>query len=67
MDHVNLLRFHKHNYRKGKGIVGDWKNSLVNEHLDIFRGRPGSNPTWKHWAIRRFRFSTHATTRPIRS
>jgi len=37
MDHVNLLRFHKHNYRKGKGIVGDWKNSLVNEHLDIFR------------------------------
>lgn len=37
MDHVNLLRFHKHNYRKGKGIVGDWKNSLVNEHMDIFR------------------------------
>lgn len=37
MDHLNLLRFHKHNYRKGKGIVGDWKNSLVNEHLDIFR------------------------------
>jgi hypothetical protein len=37
MDHVNLLRFHKHNYRNGKGIVGDWKNSLVNEHLDIFR------------------------------
>ncbi len=37
MDHVNLLRYHKHNYRKGKGIIGDWKNSLVNEHLDIFR------------------------------
>jgi hypothetical protein len=37
MDHVNLLRFHKHNYRKGKGIVGDWKNSLVNEHMDVFR------------------------------
>jgi hypothetical protein len=37
MDHVNLLHYHKHNYRKGKGIVGDWKNSLVNEHLDIFR------------------------------
>jgi hypothetical protein len=37
MDHVNLLRFHKHNYRRGHGIVGDWKNSLVNEHLDIFR------------------------------
>lgn len=37
MDHVNLLRFHKHNYRKGKGIVGDWNNSLVNEHMDVFR------------------------------
>lgn len=37
MDHVNLLRFHKHNYRRGRGIVGDWKNSLVNEHLDVFR------------------------------
>ncbi|HEY1735522.1 MAG TPA: sulfotransferase domain-containing protein [Methylovirgula sp.] len=37
MDHVNTLQFHKHNYRKGKGIVGDWKNSLINEHMDIFR------------------------------
>jgi Sulfotransferase domain len=37
MDHVNLLHHHKHNYRHGKGIVGDWKNSLVNEHMNIFR------------------------------
>ena len=37
MDHVNLLEFHKHNYRRGKGIVGDWKNSLVNEHMELFR------------------------------
>jgi hypothetical protein len=37
MDHVNLLRYHKHNYRRGRGIVGDWKNSLVREHIDIFR------------------------------
>ena len=37
MDHVNLLQYHKHNFRKGKGIVGDWKNSLVNEHMEIFR------------------------------
>lgn len=37
LDHVNLLRFHKHNYRRGKGIVGDWKNSLVNEHVEVFR------------------------------
>ena len=37
IDHKNLLEHHKHNYRRGKGIVGDWKNSLVNEHIDIFR------------------------------
>ncbi len=37
MDHKNLMRYHKHNYRKGKGIVGDWKNSLINEHMDLFR------------------------------
>ncbi len=37
MDHINLLQFHKHNYRHGKGIVGDWKNSLVNEHMELFR------------------------------
>ena len=37
MDHVNTLQHHKHNFRKGKGIVGDWKNSLVNEHFEILR------------------------------
>jgi hypothetical protein len=37
MDHINILQYHKHNYRSGKGIVGDWKNSLLNEHMDIFR------------------------------
>jgi hypothetical protein len=37
LDHVNLTGPHRHNYRRGKGIVGDWKNWLVNEHLDILR------------------------------
>ena len=37
LDHVNLPQFHKHNYRTGKGVVGDWKNSLINEHLELFR------------------------------
>jgi hypothetical protein len=37
MDHVNLTGPHRHNYRRGKGIVGDWRNWLVNEHLDILR------------------------------
>jgi hypothetical protein len=37
MDHVNTLEHHRHNYRAGKGIVGDWKNSLVQAHMDLFR------------------------------
>ena len=37
LDHKNLLLYHKHNYRKGKGIAGDWKNSLINEHMALFR------------------------------
>ncbi len=37
LDHVNLNGPHRHNYRRGKGIVDDWRNCLVNEHLDILR------------------------------
>ena len=37
MDHQNTLQYHKHNFRRGKGIVGDWKNSLVNEHFEVLR------------------------------
>lgn len=37
MDHVNTMEHHKHNFRQGKGIVGDWKNSLVQAHMDLFR------------------------------
>ena len=37
LDHVNLTGPHQHNYRRGKGIVDDWKNWLVNEHLDVIR------------------------------
>jgi hypothetical protein len=37
LDHVNLTQAHKHNYRPGAGIVGDWKRWVVNEHLDIAR------------------------------
>jgi hypothetical protein len=35
LDHLNLTGAHKHNYRRGKGKVGDWRNSLVNEHLEL--------------------------------
>lgn len=35
LDHLNLTGSHKHNFRKGKGQVGDWRNSLVNEHLEL--------------------------------
>jgi hypothetical protein len=37
IDHVNLTGAHLHNYRRGKGIVGDWTNWIVNEHLEMFR------------------------------
>lgn len=37
MDHVNLNGPHKHNFRRGKGKVNDWKNWLVNEHIEILK------------------------------
>jgi len=37
LDHVNLTGDHRHNYRAGKGIVGDWRNWLTNHHLEILR------------------------------
>jgi Sulfotransferase domain len=37
LDHRNLTGHHHHNYRAGKGIVGDWRNWLTNHHLDILR------------------------------
>jgi hypothetical protein len=37
LDHVNLTQAHKHNYRPGAGVVGDWKRWVINEHLDIAR------------------------------
>ncbi len=37
LDHVNLTQAHKHNYRPGAGVVGDWKKWVVNEHLEIAR------------------------------
>ncbi len=37
LDHVNLTGAHKHNYRQGKGLVGDWRNWITNRHLDIIR------------------------------
>lgn len=35
--HVNLTGAHKHNFRKGGGKPGDWKNWITNRHLDIMR------------------------------
>lgn len=37
MDHKNTLLYHLHNFRENKGIVGDWQNNLVNEHVDLFK------------------------------
>lgn len=35
--HRNLTGAHQHNFRSGKGIVGDWKNWMTNRHLEIIR------------------------------
>lgn len=37
LDHINLTGAHLHNYRRGKGVVGDWKNWMTNAHLEIIR------------------------------
>ena len=37
LDHINLTGHHQHDYRAGKGVVGDWRNWLTNQHMDILR------------------------------
>ena len=37
LDHVNLTGAHKHNYRRGHGIVGGWRRWLTNAHLGMIR------------------------------
>lgn len=36
LDHRNLPKYHLFNFRKGHGIVGEWKQRLTNHHLAIF-------------------------------
>jgi len=36
LDHKNLPKHHLFNFRKGHGIVGEWKKRLTNHHLKIF-------------------------------
>lgn len=35
IDHRNLTRYHKHSFRRG--LKDDWKNSITNTHLEIFK------------------------------
>jgi hypothetical protein len=37
LDHRNLTGAHKHNYRAGFGIVGNWRDWLTNHHLRLIR------------------------------
>ncbi|TDO96246.1 sulfotransferase domain-containing protein [Marinomonas balearica] len=37
MDHKNTFLYHRHNFRVNKGVIGDWKHNLVNEHLELFK------------------------------
>lgn len=39
LGHKNLTGAHKHNFRRGGGIVGDWKNWMTNRHLEILRAQ----------------------------
>ncbi len=36
LDHKNLPKHHLYNFRKGYGIVGEWRQRLTNHHLKIF-------------------------------
>jgi hypothetical protein len=36
MKYKNQTAHHRHNFRKG--IIGDWQNHLINEHLEIIKG-----------------------------
>jgi hypothetical protein len=35
IDHRNLTRYHMHSFRKG--VMHDWKNSITNSHLELFK------------------------------
>ena len=35
IDHRNLTKYHKHSFRRG--LLDQWKNTLVNEHIEIFK------------------------------
>lgn len=37
MKYKNQTTYHVHNFRKG--VIGDWKNHLVNEHLEILKAQ----------------------------
>jgi hypothetical protein len=37
LDHRNLTGAHKHNYRRGFGIIGNWREWLTNHHLKLLR------------------------------
>ncbi|HEV8327366.1 MAG TPA: hypothetical protein VGQ08_07755 [Nitrospiraceae bacterium] len=37
LDHVNLTGAHKHNLRRGHGVVGGWRKWLTNTHLGMLR------------------------------
>lgn len=37
LDHVNLTGAHRHNLRKGHGIVNGWRNWLTNTHIQMIK------------------------------
>ena len=55
LDHVNLTGSHLHSYRRGKGIVGDWKNWMTNAHLEIIRSH-GLEPAMEAFGYGRLEY-----------
>lgn len=39
LDHKNTFINHKHNFRENKGVVGDWKSCLTNEHIKLLKDK----------------------------
>jgi len=59
LDHKNLPKHHLYNFRKGHGIVGEWKRRLTNHHLKIFE-KYGFNTYLKQFGYEEIRYFDEA-------
>jgi hypothetical protein len=64
LDHRNLTGDHRHNYRAGKGIIGDWRNWLTNHHIETMR-RAGLQEAALQFGYERFAAIDESTYTPF--